>query len=92
MHTLSLCPFALALALGVTAAGPPCGAERPIAICAEYIRPYSDNAYFWENVCDLSASPNALIADSIEFYDFQYGWYAVIDVEHPTHVDGSIAQ
>ncbi|KAI0693986.1 hypothetical protein BC835DRAFT_1306520 [Cytidiella melzeri] len=53
-------------------AGPPCTSDRPTALCAWHIRPYSDNAYTWDNVCDFSAPSTALIADNVEMYDYGY--------------------
>lgn len=69
--------FSLLLALHGTIAGPPCPAERPIALCSPLIRPYSDNAYFWTEYCEFTAPPNVLIADSFEPYSNATDyWYA----------------
>ncbi|KAI0093065.1 hypothetical protein BDY19DRAFT_989743 [Irpex rosettiformis] len=48
---------------------PVCTGGRTFTVCAKYIRPYSDNAYFWSNICEFQASSSALIADQIERYD-----------------------
>ncbi|OBZ76165.1 hypothetical protein A0H81_03373 [Grifola frondosa] len=61
--------FLMALAVSKSYAAPPCNSSRPVALCAEWIRPYSDNAYWWENICEFNSSSNALIADNVEFYD-----------------------
>ncbi|KIP03263.1 hypothetical protein PHLGIDRAFT_246660 [Phlebiopsis gigantea 11061_1 CR5-6] len=38
-------------------------------ICAQYIRPYSDNTYWWQNVCEFTADPSSLVADQVEMWD-----------------------
>jgi hypothetical protein len=65
---------ALVTLISSVTAGPPCTSDRPQAICAWHIRPYSDNAYTWGSVCGVTAPSNALIADNIEKYDYGYDW------------------
>ena len=79
MHPLAPSLILLILVWGVIAAGPPCGTDRPFPICAEYIRPYSENAYVWGDICGVTADFDVLIADTVEFYDAEYGWYVVAD-------------
>ncbi|KAJ3558449.1 hypothetical protein NM688_g922 [Phlebia brevispora] len=63
-----------ALLIGIfvigASASPPCTTGE--AYCVEWSRPYSDNAWFWENVCGLSAPSNELIGDNVEIYDEGY--------------------
>lgn len=66
--------FALSSETGVLAQGPPCGASRPEPLCAMTVRPYSENACVWKNVCEFTASPDALIATDIERYDEGFPW------------------
>jgi hypothetical protein len=76
MHFLTLFATLLASMLSTTlATGPPCSEPRSIPICAEYIRPFSENAYMWQEICDLTEPPNTLIAETVEMYDAEYGWY-----------------
>ena len=55
-------------------------------ICALYIRPYSDNAYVWENTCGFSASPNSLVADRLEMWDSGFPWYVYITYNFATKI------
>lgn len=64
--------------------GPPCSSPMPQALCALYIRPYSDNAYEWENVCEFTASSDALIADNVEMYDYEAGWWVSVILTIPS--------
>ncbi|OBZ76701.1 Xylosyltransferase oxt [Grifola frondosa] len=73
MHFPKILAFFASLAFTKIYASPPCNSSRPIAVCAEWLRPYSDNAIFWGDVCDFSASPDTLIADGVEFYDAAAG-------------------
>lgn len=66
--------FALSNGTGVLAQGPPCGASRPEALCAFTVRPYSENACVWKNVCEFTAASNALIASNVERYDEGFPW------------------
>ncbi|GJE88399.1 WSC domain-containing protein [Phanerochaete sordida] len=70
MPNLALSSLSLLLiAFGLALAGPPCPPERPVVMCSPLIRPYSDNAYFWAEYCELDAPSNVLIADSDQPYD-----------------------
>ena len=45
--------------------GWPCNEiDKPLGVCAIFMAPYSDNAYYWANACGLSVSPETIIADS----------------------------
>lgn len=36
------------------AGGPPCPSGRPVAVCAEFVNPYSYNAVQWAASCQLT--------------------------------------
>lgn len=74
LHTVL---FALLGFAGACAGGPPCSGSQ--VICARNIRPYSDNAYTWKNICGFTADPNALIAQDVEKWDPDPGWYVYRD-------------
>ena len=74
-----LAALAAIVATATTAvAGPPCSSERGVAICLEWIRPYSDNAYLWGKTISIEeappSDPNVLCGDNGEFWDFIDGW------------------
>ncbi|KAJ3558452.1 hypothetical protein NM688_g919 [Phlebia brevispora] len=50
--------------LGLVRGGWPCNDDtRPFAVCAQYMAPYADNAYYWQNTCGLTESSDVIIAD-----------------------------
>ena len=64
--------------------------SQSMEICAEYIRPYSDNAYSWgSGSCGFSAAPNVLIAQNVEQYVQGYNWCVLlmckVHVERTVH-------
>ncbi|GJE88405.1 WSC domain-containing protein [Phanerochaete sordida] len=51
-----------------------CTAPYTNPICAEYIRPYSDNAYVWQHICRITppADTSILMAAQVERFDDGY--------------------
>ncbi|GJE88404.1 WSC-domain-containing protein [Phanerochaete sordida] len=64
----------LAASLHTRGVASQCTAPRAQPICAEYIRPYSDNAYFWQYKCEITppADTGALMAAQVEMFDYGY--------------------
>ncbi|PSR72578.1 hypothetical protein PHLCEN_2v11571 [Hermanssonia centrifuga] len=45
-----------------------CSGARNLALCAQFIVPFSDNTFTWETSCGVSASsPDMLMAEQIQF-------------------------
>lgn len=53
-----------------------CTSERGVAICLEYLNPYSDNAYFWTSILGKYApsDTSVLTGGDGEFWDSIDGW------------------
>ena len=79
IHIIILVPLPLLLATSLHtrgAAGQCTTAPYSQSICAEYIRPWTDNAYFWQYKCEITppADTGALMAAQVEMWDYGYPW------------------
>ncbi|KAI0338949.1 WSC-domain-containing protein [Trametopsis cervina] len=72
MKLLGTALLLISLSFPFAHSAPPCSGARPQALCARYIRPYSDNAYTWQDICEFTAPSNVLIADNVERYDIGF--------------------
>ncbi|KAJ3527478.1 hypothetical protein NM688_g8122 [Phlebia brevispora] len=80
ISTMIVFRYALAAALTsalftAVLAAPPCTSTRPVAICLEYLNPFSANAYEWTEVIGTPPSdPSVLCGEDGEFWDAIDGW------------------
>ncbi|KAJ8503058.1 hypothetical protein ONZ45_g11192 [Pleurotus djamor] len=68
--------LALALSANVAWAVPPCtDPARPNAICVQYSRPFTENAFFWQSLnCGINPpSTSSFVGDNLEKWDFRDG-------------------
>ena len=59
---LALWTLALHISLGAVYAAPPCSGSRPVAVCAQFVNPYSYNGNQWATACGVNTGPSTLIA------------------------------
>ncbi len=58
----------VAMSVAVHTYASTCSGARNLALCAQFIVPFSDNTFTWETSCGVSASsPDMLMAEQIQF-------------------------
>ncbi|GJE90201.1 WSC domain-containing protein [Phanerochaete sordida] len=77
----------IVLQLASAVAGQACAStpDHPLPICAQYIRPFSENAYWWENSCDITPPTDTSILMAADTQTYHPGIPCNLTGGNPGH-------